>query len=270
MSEQLAAQQQWMTVRSQAVPSTCLQTSGILTTPPQAHQGNVSDTEQTQQLNIPMSNQEVKEWDEYKEFAAIFRNHRTRLSYTLDYVITQIFIRFEHPCSSRELEKFEEVQLSLAEVRELKPVLQAWLKDTLASAGTSEEGVREVIAHATTSINPRRERKRRRNVDSIIKEQLEEEFRRKRTPSQSEMQAMANRFRTDKDFVRVWFCNRRQRQKKLEKDLKEAQAKQTPIPSSPKATIPSPSHDIMVMVPSIDPRDAGSPIHEGYKFRRIS
>ena len=59
--------------------------------------------------------------------------------------------------------------------------------------------------------------------------------------------------------------NRRQRQKKLEKDLKEAQAKHTPVPS-PKATIPSPSHDITVTVPFIDPRDAGYPIHEGYNF----
>ena len=216
-----------------------------------------------------MSSQEAKEVDEYNEFATIFRNHRLKLGYTHADIIQQVGIRYGHSCSLDTIARFELVQLPLRAVRELKPVLQMWLKDTVKAAGTSEEELKEIIVHASTSINPKRERKRRTNVDSVIKSQLEEEFRRKRTPSQSEMQAMANRMGMEKEFIRVWFCNRRQRQKKLEKELKARANRQTSS-CSPKTTIPSPSHDITVEVPSINPRDMGSPVHEGYKFQKTS
>ena len=213
-----------------------------------------------------MSSQEAKDLDDYKEFAAVFHNHRLKLGYTLADVIQQVGIRYGYSCSTDTIAQFELVQLPLDSIRDLKSILQMWLKDTAKAAGTSEEDMKEIIVHAATSINPKRERKRRTNVDSVIKGQLEEEFRKKRTPTQSEMQSMANRFGMEKEFIRVWFCNRRQRQKKLEKELK-TKTKITPA-SSPKATIPSPSHDITVMVPSINPRDVGSPIHESYKFPR--
>ena len=243
-------------------------TSSVLTTLPQ---GSRPDTvlEQTQPMAIPMSSQEAKELDEYNDFATIFRNHRFKLGYTHADVIQQVGIRYGYSFSINTIAKFELVQLSIDTVRALKPILQMWLKDTVKAAGTSEEEMKEIIVHASTSINPKRERKRRTNVDSVIKSQLEEEFRRKRTPSQSEMQVMANRLGMEKEFIRVWFCNRRQRQKKLEKELKTRASRQTSS-SSPKTTIPSPSHDITVEVPSIDPRDMGSPIHEGYKLHKAS
>ena len=217
-----------------------------------------------------MSSQEAKEVDEYTEFALIFKNHRLKLGYTHADVIQQVGIRYGYSFSMDTIAKFELIQLSLGTVRSLKPILQMWLKDTVKAAGTSEDDMKEIIVHASTSINPKRERKRRTNVDSVIKSQLEEEFRRKRTPSQSEMQAMANRMGMEKEFIRVWFCNRRQRQKKLEKELKARASRQTSS-CSPKATLPSPSHDITVEVPSIHPRDMGSPVHEGYsKFLQSS
>ena len=258
--QRLIAQQEWITARSQAIPPRSGQASSLLMTFPQ---GSRPDTvlEKTQPLAIPMSSQEAKEVDEYNEFAALFRNHRLRLGYTHADVIQQVGIRYGYFSSLDTLAKFELIQLPLKIVRELKPVLQMWLKDTVKAAGTSEEEMKEIIIHASTSINPKRERKRRTNVDSVIKSQLEEEFRRKRTPSQSEMQAMANRMGMEKEFIRVWFCNRRQRQKKLEKELK-AHADRQISSCSPKATIPSPSHDITVEVPSIIPCDMGSPIHE--------
>ena len=259
--QRLVVQQEWIAARSlQTIPPRNGQPSSLLMTLPQ---GNRPDTvlEQTQPLAIPMSSQEAKEVDEYNEFATIFKSHRLKLGYTHADVIQQVGIRYGYFSSMDTIAKFELIQLPLKIVRELKPVLQMWLNDTVKAAGTSEEEMKEIIIHASTSINPKRERKRRTNVDSVIKSQLEEEFRRKRTPSQSEMQAMANRMGMEKEFIRVWFCNRRQRQKKLEKELKAHADKQISS-CSPKATIPSPSHDITVEVPSIIPGDVGSPIHE--------
>lgn len=249
--------------------TTSLKTPSVLTTSPQGSARSDTVVEQTQPLGVSMSSHETKEVEEYNEFATIFRNHRMKLGYTHADVIQQVGIRYGYSFSTDTIAQFEVVQLPLGSVRALKPILQIWLKDTAKAAGTSEEEMKEIIIHASTSINPKRERKRRTNVDSVIKGQLEEEFRKKRTPSQSEMQSMANRFGMEKEFIRVWFCNRRQRQKKLEKELLKSRAKRTSI-SSPKATIPSPSHDITVVVPSINPRDAGSPIHEDFKFRRTN
>ena len=62
------------------------------------------------------------------------------------------------------------------------------------------------------------------------------------------MGLLANRLRVDKDFVRIWFCNRRQRQKKRESATTTVGLRGSSDTDAIK--IPSPSHDITVEVPS--------------------
>ena len=178
-------------------------------------------------ISIPLSRQEAKEVDEYNEFATTFRNHRLKLGCTRADVIQQVGIRYGHSCSLDTIARFELVQLPLHAVRELKPVLQMWLKDTVNSAGTSEEELKEITILISTSLKPKRKRKRSTNVDSVIESRLEEEFRRKRSPSQNEMQAMANQMGLEKGFIPVWFRARCRQQKRLEMELKACANRQT-------------------------------------------
>ena len=205
------------------------------------------------------SQEELKEYDDYKEFAAAFKNQRTKLGYTQADVSQQVGIRYGVTFSQPTIFQFESIQLELATVRKMKPVLEMWVRDTAKAAGTSEEEIKDIIVSPSTSIYPRRERKRRTSIDAFAREQLEAEFQRKRKPSQIEMSRMAATLGVEKDFVRIWFCNRRQRQKKRDNDgtTSTSQSSEGELLSTT-VKIPSPSHDITLEVPILSPQ--GTPV----------
>lgn len=198
---------------------------------------------------------DAKEIEEYKEFAAAFKAHRLKMGYSQVDVVQQVGIRYGVCISQARIGHFEELKLTITAVRSLKPTLEQWVRDTAKASGTSEEEIKEIIVSPSTSINPRRERKRRTSVDACIKYELETEFQKKPKPTKVEMGRMSSRLRVDKEFVRIWFCNRRQRQKNKEK--KEASVattvalrSSTGVVDTPRTIkIPSPSHDITVEVP---------------------
>ena len=199
---------------------------------------------------------ERKELADYKEFAVAFKNHRIKLDYSHNDVSQQLGFRYGITTTKDSVSEFESLQMSLPDVRKLKSVLQMWVKDTAKAAGTSEEEINEIVVSPTTSINPRRERKRRTAIDPWVKEELEAEFQSKRKPTQVEMSRMASRLGVEKDFVRIWFCNRRQRQKKRDQELSRAVQRagqsstvEIAVPSTT-VKIPSPSHEITIEVPS--------------------
>ena len=190
---------------------------------------------------------DAKELDEYKEFATAFKSHRLKMGYSQADVMQQVAIRYGACISQERVDRFEGLQLTITAVRTLKATLEQWVRDTAKASGTSEEEIKEIIVSPTTSINPKRERKRRTSVDACIKDELEAEFQRKRKPTKVEMGLIATRLRVDKDFVRIWFCNRRQRQKKRESATTTVGLRGSSDTDAIK--IPSPSHDITVEVP---------------------
>jgi len=52
------------------------------------------------------------------------------------------------------------------------------------------------------------------SIDATLREALEATFRRQRKPSADEMARLAAALRLDREVVRVWFCNRRQKHKR--------------------------------------------------------
>ena len=206
---------------------------------------------------------EKKETEDYKEFAVAFKNHRMKLDYSHTDVSQHLGIRYGVTTDEDAVLQFESLQLSLPEVRKLKPVLEMWVRDTAKAAGTSEDEINEIVVSPTTSINPRRERKKRTAIDPWVKEQLEAEFQNKRKPTQVEMSRMSSRLGVDKDFVRIWFCNRRQRQKKRDQELSKAMQRagqstvEIAVPSTT-VKIPSPSHEITIEVPAREAHSSAS------------
>ena len=90
-----------------------------------------------------------------------------------------------------------------------------------------------VVAVATAKMNPYKERKKSKSVDVHVRQQLEIEFGHQHKPTQVKITELASKLGVTKDFVRVWFSNRRQKQKRL----KSASSKAGSI-------IPSSSYDI--------------------------
>ena len=249
-------------------------------------EGSVDAIQQTVEVETELSSEEAKETEEYREFATTFKSERTKLGYTQADVVQQVCIRYGVSFSQDTLVQFEAGELPLETVRSIKSVIEEWLRDSLKASNVSEEKIKEIIVYPTTSINPKRERKRR-ILDDVIREQLENEFRKKKKPNQNELQHIADHFQIEKDFVRIWFCNRRQRDKKQTMKGSSSgggrssnqekwatpgrstirltrQGTNVHVPTK-KTKIPSPSHDITVEVPSIDPRDVGSLVHQDYQ-----
>ena len=189
---------------------------------------------------MPHSPSELQEVDDYKDFAIAFMSHRIKLGYNQGDVCQQLMLRYGYSCTERTICNFEALQLDLSSVRQLSPVLESWVRDSAKAAGTSEEEIRSIITTPSISINPRRERRKRVTLDPITREHLEADFQKSHKPNPSEVTKIASRLGLERDFVKIWFCNRRQRQKRKDRETEEP---------TTTVKIPSPSHDITAEIP---------------------
>jgi hypothetical protein len=64
-----------------------------------------------------------------------------------------------------------------------------------------------------------RRRKRRTTISALAKDALEAHFSRQPKPSSYDIARVAAALRLEKEVVRVWFCNRRQRDKRVKSSL---------------------------------------------------
>ena len=73
-----------------------------------------------------------------------------------------------------------------------------------------------------------RRRKRRTTISVLAKDALERHFCRQPKPSSHDICRIAGALHLDKEVVRVWFCNRRQRDKRVKTTLSYGQT-DTPL-----------------------------------------
>ena len=98
-------------------------------------------------------------------------------------------------------------------------------------------------------------------IDDEISIKLEKIYKQNRSPSHAEMSDLSDLYNLTKGAVRTWFSARRQKQKRTEREQAiEALNKQPP-------KVPSEKYDITVEVPSINPRDRGSVVHQDYSAK---
>ncbi|EPY79260.1 pituitary-specific positive transcription factor 1 isoform alpha [Camelus ferus] len=67
-----------------------------------------------------------------------------------------------------------------------------------------------------------RKRKRRTTISIAAKDALERHFGEQNKPSSQEILRMAEELNLEKEVVRVWFCNRRQREKRVKTSLNQS------------------------------------------------
>ncbi|KAI2660436.1 Pituitary-specific positive transcription factor 1 [Labeo rohita] len=105
--------------------------------------------------------------------------------------------------------RFENLQLSFKNACKLKSILAKWLEEAEQAGALFNEkmGMHE------------RKRKRRTTISLGAKEALERNFVEKSKPSSQEIVRMAEGLHLEKEVVRVWFCNRRQREKRVKTSL---------------------------------------------------
>ncbi len=183
----------------------------------------------------------MQEMEEYQEFAKAFKEHRIKLGYNQADVSQQIGLRYGYVISEGDVVQFESQNMEVSDVQKLRPMFEVWVSDTAKAAGNTEE---QIVGIATSRKSMRRPR---RSLHPIARELLEANFCLKPKPTQSEMGMLASALGVDKDFIQIWFCNRRQKEKRTGRGVSSASP---PLLADVSLTINSPSNDITLEVPT--------------------
>ena len=115
--------------------------------------------------------------------------------------------------SQTTISRFEALNLSFKNMCKLKPLLQKWLEDADANPGITNPATMAGAPMSPDSLA--RRRKKRTSIENTIRVALEKHFLVTPKPTSEEIGAMADSLLMEKEVVRVWFCNRRQKEKRI-------------------------------------------------------
>ncbi|XP_060091132.1 pituitary-specific positive transcription factor 1 isoform X3 [Heteronotia binoei] len=155
---------------------------------------------------IDMDSPEIRELE---KFANEFKLRRIKLGYTQTNVGEALAAVHGSEFSQTTICRFENLQLSFKNACKLKSILTKWLEEAEQVGALYNEKV---------GMNERK-RKRRTTISIAAKEALESHFADQSKPSSQEIMRMAEGLNLEKEVVRVWFCNRRQREKRVKTSL---------------------------------------------------
>ena len=162
-----------------------------------------------------LQNQHMKSFDDdlnldftenLENFSKVFKQRRIKLGFTQADVGLALGTLYGSVFSQTTICRFEALQLSVKNMCKLQPLLQKWLEETdslnIPSCNTNKMAAKG------------RKRKKRTIIDNSIKNTLEKYFESKTKPSSEDIMQLSEELRLEKEVIRVWFCNRRQKEKK--------------------------------------------------------
>ncbi|XP_033758667.1 LOW QUALITY PROTEIN: POU domain protein 2-like [Pecten maximus] len=164
--------------------------------------------------SLTLQPEENIDLEELEQFAKTFKRRRIELGFTQGDVGLAMGKLYGNDFSQTTISRFEALNLSFKNMCKLKPLLQTWLKDAdsmSANAAPCPGSPGGVITPESVS----RRRKKRTSIETTIRVALEKSFLNTPKPSSEEISMLANGLNMEKEVVRVWFCNRRQKEKRI-------------------------------------------------------
>ena len=155
--------------------------------------------------SIPLSEM-TPQYSELKAFAEEFKNKRIRLGFTQGAVGQSLADKGYSNFAQSTISRFEQMQLSPTNAAAIKLVLEKWLQETENPDS----------AHSPSSSSPvmaSRKRKRRAVFTPQTKSTLENYFKQNPRPNRHIIETVAQELELLPEEVRVWFCNKRQKEK---------------------------------------------------------
>ncbi|GAB0091323.1 POU domain protein [Sergentomyia squamirostris] len=195
-----------------------LNVGGILTpsTP-----GSGTHTPQMPKLQAPRalepSPEETTDLEELEQFAKTFKQRRIKLGFTQGDVGLAMGKLYGNDFSQTTISRFEALNLSFKNMCKLKPLLQKWLEDADSSI-TNPGGIFGTSTLSNPLTTPEtigRRRKKRTSIETSVRVALEKAFMMNPKPTSEEISQLADQLCMEKEVVRVWFCNRRQKEKRI-------------------------------------------------------
>ncbi|XP_059055434.1 POU domain, class 2, transcription factor 3L-like isoform X1 [Achroia grisella] len=150
--------------------------------------------------------------EELEHFAKTFKQRRIKLGFTQGDVGLAMGKLYGNDFSQTTISRFEALNLSFKNMCKLKPLLQKWLEDadsSLSGGGGGGAGGAGLGAGLAEAVG--RRRKKRTSIESGVRVALEKAFLHNPKPTSEEIAALADALCMEKEVVRVWFCNRRQK-----------------------------------------------------------
>nr|XP_002059218.3 POU domain protein 2 isoform X1 [Drosophila virilis] len=185
---------------------------------------------------LEQSPEETTDLEELEQFAKTFKQRRIKLGFTQGDVGLAMGKLYGNDFSQTTISRFEALNLSFKNMCKLKPLLQKWLEDADSSVAKSAGGVFNINTMTTNlSSTPEsilgRRRKKRTSIETTIRGALEQAFVLNCKPTSEEINQLSERLHMDKEVVRVWFCNRRQKEKRINPSLDLDSPTGTPLSS---------------------------------------
>lgn len=153
------------------------------------------------------SDEDTPTSDDLEQFAKQFKQRRIKLGFTQADVGLALGTLYGNVFSQTTICRFEALQLSFKNMCKLKPLLNKWLEEADSTTG-SPTSIDKIAAQG-------RKRKKRTSIEVSVKGALESHFLKCPKPSAQEISSLADNLQLEKEVVRVWFCNRRQKEKRM-------------------------------------------------------
>ncbi|XP_039247756.2 uncharacterized protein LOC120325711 isoform X1 [Styela clava] len=182
---------------------------------------------------------EASELENLELFAKEFKQKRIKLGFTQGDVGVAMGKLYGTDFSQTTISRFEALNLSVKNMCKLKPLLERWLQDVARVArGDGNEGGRlslpqPVIPVPQPPILSGRRRKKRTSIPTEGKTRLEVAFKKNPKPTSEDIYKFSEDLNLDREVVRVWFCNRRQKEKRITIQQQQYIGEDSPPPSSP-------------------------------------
>ncbi|XP_053202009.1 protein nubbin-like [Panonychus citri] len=183
------------------------------------------------------SPEEMNDLEELEQFAKMFKQRRIKLGYTQGDVGLAMGKLYGNDFSQTTISRFEALNLSFKNMCKLKPLLERWLKD--ADASLTNPGVMSSSQASADAIG--RRRKKRTSIETTVRVALEKAFISNPKPTSEEISMLADSLCMEKEVVRVWFCNRRQKEKRINPPLNSSDDPDNGCLGSPSSYPPSPA-----------------------------
>ncbi|KAG7463516.1 hypothetical protein MATL_G00177470 [Megalops atlanticus] len=161
--------------------------------------------------------EEPSDLEELEQFAKTFKQRRIKLGFTQGDVGLAMGKLYGNDFSQTTISRFEALNLSFKNMCKLKPLLEKWLND--AENLTADHTLSSPSALGNTAMGMEglnRRRKKRTSIETNIRVALEKSFlEQNQKPTSEEITMIADQLNMEKEVIRVWFCNRRQKEKRI-------------------------------------------------------
>ncbi|XP_024598220.1 POU domain, class 2, transcription factor 1 isoform X3 [Neophocaena asiaeorientalis asiaeorientalis] len=190
--------------------------------------------------------EEPSDLEELEQFAKTFKQRRIKLGFTQGDVGLAMGKLYGNDFSQTTISRFEALNLSFKNMCKLKPLLEKWLNDAENLSSDSALSSPSALNSPGMGIEGlNRRRKKRTSIETNIRVALEKSFLENQKPTSEEITMIADQLNMEKEVIRVWFCNRRQKEKRINPPSSGGTS------SSPiKAIFPSPT-SLVATTPSL-------------------